>query len=62
MSIMTTHILLVITENRELSPDDVLVLPMDITDISHHQIAFNKVIQHFNRVAYLNYSLKIFVL
>ncbi|XP_065201278.1 dehydrogenase/reductase SDR family member 7 [Planococcus citri] len=37
-------------ESGKLSPEDVLVLPMDITDVSRHQSSFDKVLQHFNQV------------
>ncbi|KAK7595165.1 hypothetical protein V9T40_001598 [Parthenolecanium corni] len=37
-------------EEGKVSEDDVLVLPLDITDISKHQSAFDKVIQRFGHL------------
>ncbi|XKL64148.1 hypothetical protein PGB90_004234 [Kerria lacca] len=37
-------------DNGKLSEEDVLILPMDVTDVSKHQAAFEKVLQHFNQL------------
>ncbi|ODM94851.1 Dehydrogenase/reductase SDR family member 7 [Orchesella cincta] len=36
--------------NKRLKNEDILVLPMDLTDYSSHQPAFDRVIEHFGRL------------
>jgi len=36
--------------NKKLKNEDILVLPMDMTDYSSHQPAFDRVIEHFGRL------------
>lgn len=45
-----------ITEEGKLTPDDVLIMPMDITDLSKHKSAFDKVIQQFGQVSWFSHD------
>ena len=38
-------------QSKGLADKDVLVLPMDLTDLTKHQECFNKVLDHFGSVS-----------